>query len=91
MKLIVVPSNTPFLIANSLFRNLGAIIDTSKSEVHFQKLNCTVPIRLSERRLFMLDLVELIRRIPRINPQDQKEIRSNSFVNVFRRSYQIMP
>ena len=30
MKLIVVPSNTPFLIANSLFRNLGAIIDTNK-------------------------------------------------------------
>ena len=74
MKLIVVPSNTPFLIANSLFRTLGAIIDTNKCEVHFLKLNCTVPIRLSERRLFMLDMVELIRRTPRINPQDQKEM-----------------
>ena len=74
MKLIVVPSNTPFLIGNSLFRTLGAIIDTNKHEVFFQKLNCTVPISLSERRLFMLDLVELIRRLPRMNLSEQKEI-----------------
>ena len=79
MKLIVVPSNTPFLIANSLFRNLGAIIDTNKQEVFFEKLQCTVPISLSERRLFMLDLVELIRRIPMNLPKEQK-VPSTQFV-----------
>ena len=79
MKLIVVPSNTPFLIANSLFRNLGAIIDTNKHEVYFQKLDCTVPISLSERRLFMLDLSELIRRTSLMKPEVQKKV-SHQFV-----------
>ena len=64
MKVIVVPSDTPFLIANSVFRKLGAIIDTSNNTIHFRELQCTVPISLSDRRLYMLDLLELIRNIP---------------------------
>ena len=74
MKLIVVPSHTPFLIANSMFRTLGAIINTNKQEIYFQKLRCTVPMSLSDRRLFMLDLVELIRRIHPMKSEGQKEM-----------------
>ncbi len=64
MKLIVVPSDTPFLIANSVFRELGAVIDTQNNTIHFRELQCTVPISLSDRRLYMLDLLELIQNIP---------------------------
>ena len=38
MKLIVVPSNTPFLIANSMFRTLGAIINTNTQEIYFSEI-----------------------------------------------------
>ena len=64
MKVIVAPSDTPFLIANSVFRKLGAVIDTHQNTIHFRELQCTVPISLSDRRLYMLDLVELIQNIP---------------------------
>lgn len=64
MKVIVVPSDTPFLIANSVFRKLGAVIDTQHNTIHFRELKCTVPISLSDRRLYMLDLLELIQNIP---------------------------
>ena len=37
MKVIVVPSNTPFLIANSVFRSLGAANDTDANQIFFQK------------------------------------------------------
>ena len=33
IKVVVVPSNTPFLIANSVFRSLGAVIDTENNTV----------------------------------------------------------
>ena len=63
IKVIAVPSNTPFLIANSVFRGLGACIDTEKNEIWFRKLQCTVPIQLSDRKLFMLDIADLIHRV----------------------------
>jgi len=63
LKIIVVPSNTPFLIANSVFRGLGACIDTEKNEIWFRKLQCTVPIQLSDRKLFTLDIADLIHRV----------------------------
>jgi hypothetical protein len=56
MKVIVVPSQTPFLIANSVFRALGAVIDTASERIFFQKLGRSIPISLSERNLFCLDL-----------------------------------
>ncbi len=62
MKVIVVPSDTPFLIANSVFRKVGALIDTQKNIIHFRELQCSVPISLSDRRLYMLDLLEVINR-----------------------------
>ena len=37
IKVVVVPSNTPFLIANSVFRALGAVIDTEDASIYFQE------------------------------------------------------
>lgn len=63
LKIIVVPSNTPFLIANNVFRQFGAQIDTSNDTIWFRRLECTVPIVLSERKLYLLDVADLISRV----------------------------
>ena len=54
------PSNTPFLIANSVFRSLGAVIDTEDNIVFFKKLQKRIPIQLSDRKLYRLDFAELL-------------------------------
>ena len=61
LRIAVVPTVTPFLISNNVFRQLGAIIHTAKQQVHFEKLGCTVPLQLSERKLFLLDICEMAR------------------------------
>ena len=60
IKVVVVPSNTPFLIANSVFRSLGAVIDTEDSTVFFKRLKRRIPITLSDRKLYRLDFAELL-------------------------------
>ncbi len=60
LRIAIVNSNTPFLISNTVFRSLGATIDTQEQIVHFKKLKCSVPLKLSDRRLFMLSIAELI-------------------------------
>ena len=62
IRIAVVPSMTPFLISNNVFRQLGAIINTAKQSVFFEKLNCTVPLQLTARKLFVMDLSELVLR-----------------------------
>ena len=58
IKIVVVPSNTPFLIANSVFRSLGAVIDTGANLIYFKKL---VPINS-----YCLDRTEaVLPRFPR--------------------------
>ena len=61
IKVVIVPTNTPFLIANSVFRNLRAAIDTAKGEVLFQEIGIRVPMKLSERKLFQIDLLDLLK------------------------------
>ena len=56
-----VPSQTPFLIANSVFQNLGAVIDTAKGEVLFQEIGRCVPMELLKRELFQIDLLDLLK------------------------------
>ena len=60
IKVVVVPSNTPFLIANSVFRSLGAVIDTEDNTVFFKKLHRRIPITLTDRKLYRLDFAELL-------------------------------
>ena len=62
IKVVIVPTNTPFLIANSVFRSLGAIIDVAKQQIRFEELGKTVPIRLTDRKLFRLDLMDLLQK-----------------------------
>ena len=60
IKIVVVPSNTPFLIANSVFRSLGAVIDTGANLIYFKKLDRSIPIVLTERKLYCLDFQDLL-------------------------------
>ena len=60
IKVVIVPTNTPFLIANSVFRSLGAVIDVANQNIRFKELGKTVPIRLTDRKLFRLDLLDLL-------------------------------
>ena len=59
IRIAVVPSSTPFLLSNSMFRSLGAVIDTTKQ---FKKLGCTIPMQLSARQLFLLNVCDLLRQ-----------------------------
>ena len=60
INVVIVPTNTPFLIANSVFRSLGAVIDIANQSIQFKELGKTVPIRLTDRKLFRLDLLDLL-------------------------------
>ena len=76
LRIAIVDSRTPFLISNTVFRSLGAIIDTQGHIVDFKKLNCSVPLKLSDRRLFMLSIAELIQSAEKVKrvqcePADQ--------------------
>ena len=60
VKLCVVPSQTPFLISNNVFRNLGAVVDTEQALIRFPKLALTMPLTLTDRQLFLLDFCSLV-------------------------------
>ena len=60
VKVCVVPSDTPFLLSNNVFRKLGAVIDTERAMIHFSKLKFSMPLTLTERNLFLLDFCKLI-------------------------------
>ena len=45
VKICVVPSQTPFLISNNVFRKLGAVIDTEHATIHFAKLGISMPLQ----------------------------------------------
>ena len=59
IRIAIVPSKTPFLLSNNVFCQLGAIIDTNKQSVYFERINCSVPLELSPRKLFMIDVCAL--------------------------------
>eukprot|EP00435_Cladocopium_sp_Y103_P071338 s690_g37.t1 len=62
VKVCVVDSQTPFLLSNNVFRTLGAQIDTAQDEVHFACLGFSMKLSLSEKKLYLLDFCELVRR-----------------------------
>ena len=80
LKLIIVPSNTPFLIANSVFRKLGAVIDTESNQIHFRKLGCSLRITLSERKLYLLDLLDLILQANRQNVSAAETVKTSDIL-----------
>ena len=59
LKIAVVPGSTPFLLSNTLLRMLGAVIDTERKVLHATKINRDIPLILTSKGLFLLDLNEL--------------------------------
>ena len=84
MKIAIVQSQTPFLISNSVFRNLNAIVDTGNQQIEFRKLGCTVPVRLSERKLFLLDIKELIEKAEDPNAVSSGSVKSETILHSHR-------
>ena len=62
VKVCIVESKTPFLISNNVFRTLGAMIDTAQDTVLFSKIQISMPLMLTEKKLYLIDFCELIRR-----------------------------
>lgn len=61
VKIAIVPGNTPFLISNAFLRGLHAIVDTHQHHLRSPLLKQAVPLVLSPRGLFLMDLNEVIR------------------------------
>ena len=61
VKIAIVPGNTPFLISNAFLRGLQAIVDTHDQCLKSPLLKQVVPLVLSPRGLFLMDLNEIIR------------------------------
>eukprot|EP00435_Cladocopium_sp_Y103_P001047 s2611_g1.t1 len=62
VKLCIVPSETPFLLSNNMFRTLGAQIDTASDRIFLAKLNLSMDLVLSEKKLYLLDFGQLVNR-----------------------------
>ena len=61
VKIAIVPGNTPFLISNAFLRGLQAVVDTHNQCLRSPLLKQEVPLVLSPRGLFLMDLNEIIR------------------------------
>ena len=68
IKIAIVESKTPFLISNNVCRCLGAVIDTDNQSIWFRQLDCELPLQLSGKKLFLLDLCELAAKKPPRTP-----------------------
>ena len=63
LKIAVVPGSTPFLLSNTLLRAIEAVIDTKKQVLWSEKLQREIPVHITSRGLFLLDLNDLIQPI----------------------------
>eukprot|EP00435_Cladocopium_sp_Y103_P057212 s976_g19.t1 len=62
LKVAIVPGSTPFLLSNTLLRALGAVIDTEQKILKATKINRDIPLTLTSKGLFLLDLNDLASR-----------------------------
>ena len=62
VKLCIVSSDTPFLLANNMFRTLGARRDTATDQVYLANLDIDMKLTLSEKNLYLLDFGKLVNR-----------------------------
>ena len=60
IKVAIVETRTPFLISNNVLRQLGAVIDTEDHSIYFKRLQCTVPLSLTDRKLFTMNIGDMI-------------------------------
>ena len=59
LKIAIVPGATPFLLSNTLLRAIGAVIDTGRKVLHSSRIGREIPLVLTGKGLFLLDLNEL--------------------------------
>ena len=59
LKIAIVPGSTPFLISSTLLRAIGAVINTNTNSIYASKIHREIPLQLTEKGLFLLDLNEL--------------------------------
>ena len=88
-KICVVNSQTPFLISNrQCFRTLGAQITTAQDPVLFSEINAHLPLKLSKKKLYLLDFCELLRQSMKAGQQVSESTHTNSLpvMNVQRTS-----
>ena len=60
LKIAVVPGSTPLLLSNTLLRALSVVIDTENHWIMSHKLKHKVPLTLTDRSLFLLDVNQLV-------------------------------
>ena len=60
LKIAIVPGSTPFLLSNTLLRTLGAVVDTQTQELFLKKCGKSIPLHLTPKGLFLLDLNDLV-------------------------------
>lgn len=61
LQIAIVPGATPFLISNSLIRALKCTVDANRQEVRSPMLKEAVPLELTSRGLFLIDLNRVAR------------------------------
>ena len=64
LKIAVVPGATPFLVSNTLLRALGAMIDTSANQLILPRYNQQIPLKLSNKGLYLVDMNMLFQVSP---------------------------
>ena len=61
LKIAIVPGGAPFLIGNTLMRAIHAQVDCNKKTLSSPKLSRDIPLGLTPKGLFLLDLNELVK------------------------------
>ena len=61
----VVPGATPFLLSNALLRTLQAVVDTGKNVMWIERFKRQVPLHLTDRGLYLIDINNLCIHKPR--------------------------
>ena len=61
LKIAIVPGGTPFLISNTLMRAIHAQVDCHQRVLTSPQLSHAIPLELTPKGLFLLDLNELVK------------------------------
>ena len=64
LKIAVVPGATPCLVSNTLLRALGALVDTSSNQLVLPKHGQKIPLKLSNKGLYLVDMNMLLKVPP---------------------------
>ena len=88
LKIAIVESQTPFLLSNNVCRCFGAVIDTEKEEIFFRKLQCTMPLTLSGKKLCTLNVADLVTLCP---PRVTGKVTEPASEHAFAQSCKIEP